>query len=123
MEEQNNKNVTKEELVTIIKEWIKIDNDIKKIKNDVKEKNNKKKILTENLMSVMKNNKIECFDINGGSLVYKRNKSKKAINSKNLIAILNEYYKDTAEALNVAKFILENREEVYTEVIKHKIDK
>ena len=89
----------------------------------IKERKTKMKELSVQLISVMKSNQIECFDINGGSLVYKRNKSKKAINGKSLLAILHEYYKDSNEAQNVAKFIMENREEVYTEVIKHKMDK
>jgi len=71
----------------------------------------------------MKINKIECFDINGGSLVYKKNKTKKPINGKTLMTLLEQYLKDSAKAENMTKFILENREEVYTEVIKHKIDK
>jgi len=114
---------TKEELIKSIKEWIHLEKEISGYQKLIKERKTKMKELSMELINVMKNNKIECFDINGGSLVYKRNKSKKAINSKNLMAILHEYYKDTAEASNVAKFILENREEVYTEVIKHKMDK
>ena len=34
---------TKEQLVNNIKEWIKIDNEIGQLKNDIKEKNKKKK--------------------------------------------------------------------------------
>ena len=39
---------TKEQLVTNIKEWIKIDNEISQLKSEIKERNNKKKNLTEN---------------------------------------------------------------------------
>ena len=41
----------------------------------------------------MKTNKIDCFDINGGALVYKTNKTKKPINGKTLLAALQNYYK------------------------------
>ena len=54
----------KDELIFNIKEWIKMDNDIVKLKSEVKEKTNKKKELTETLVNVMKNNSIDCFDIN-----------------------------------------------------------
>jgi len=64
---------TKEELVNSVKEWIKMDNEIAKLKAEIKERNVKKKTLTESLMNVMKKNEIECFDINGGALVYKKN--------------------------------------------------
>jgi hypothetical protein len=50
---------TKEELITNIKEWIKIDNDIAKLKSDIKEKTSRKKSLTENLVVVMKSNAID----------------------------------------------------------------
>jgi len=35
---------TKEELVTSVKEWIKTDNEISKLKNEIKQHNSKKKI-------------------------------------------------------------------------------
>ena len=61
---------TKEELIENIKEWIKIDNEITKLKSEIRDKNNKKKQITEGLLNVMKKNEIDCFDINGGSLVH-----------------------------------------------------
>jgi len=84
---------TKEQLVNNIKEWIKMDAEISELKSQIKEKNNKKKTLTENLVTVMKTNKIDCFDINGGALVYKTSKVKKPINGKTLLNALQNYYK------------------------------
>ena len=63
---------TKEQLVTNIKEWIKMDTEIAELKAQIKDRTAKKKTLTENLVTVMKTNKIDCFDINGGALVYKQ---------------------------------------------------
>ena len=115
---------TKEHLVNNIKEWIKLDNEISDLKAQVKEKTNKKKGLTENLVTVMKTNKIDCFDINGGALVYKSNKVKKPINAKTLLSALQSYYKtDTAVAEELTKQIMESREEQVKESIKRKIDK
>ena len=115
---------TKEQLVNNIKEWIKIDNEIAQLKNDIKEKNNKKKELTNNLVTVMKTNEIDCFDINGGSLVYKKNKIKKPINGKTLLAALKNYYKtEPTIAEELAKHVMDSREEQIKEVIKRKIDK
>ena len=115
---------TKEHLVNNIKEWIKLDNEISDLKAQVKEKTNKKKGLTENLVTVMKTNKIDCFDINGGALVYKSNKVKKPINAKTLLSALQSYYKtDTAVAEELTKHSMESREEQVKESIKRKIDK
>jgi len=115
---------TKEQLVNNIKEWIKMDNEIAQLKNEIKERNNKKKILTENLVSVMKTNEIDCFDINGGALVYKKNKVKKPINGKTLLLALQNYYKtDTNMAEELTKHIMDSREEQLKETIKRKINK
>ena len=115
---------TKDQLVSNIREWIKIDSEIAQLKSDIKERNNKKKALTENLVTVMKSNKIDCFDINGGALVYKTSKVKKPINGKSLLAALQNYYKSDAKmAEDIAKHVLDSREEQIKETIKRKIDK
>lgn len=115
---------TKEQLVNNIKEWIKMDNEISQLKAEIKERNNKKKDLTQNLVNVMKSNQIDCFDINGGALVYKKTTVKKAINGKTLMAALQNYYKnDPKIAEDLTKHILESREEQVKEVIKRKVDK
>ena len=115
---------TKDELISNIKEWIKIDNELKKMKIEVKERTNKKKQLTESLVNIMKSNSIDCFDINGGALIYKQKKTKKTISGKFLLAQLAEYYKDKPElAKEITQRVLDNRVEVIKEEIKRKIDK
>jgi len=114
----------KEQLINNIKEWIKIDNEIAQLKIEIKERTNKKKTLTENLVTVMKTNSIDCFDITGGALVYKKNKVKKPINGKTLLLALQNYYKNDAKvAEEITKHIMDSREEQVKETIKRKIDK
>jgi hypothetical protein len=115
---------TKEELVTNIKEWIKIDGEILKLQNEIKDRKNKKKALTESLVTVMKKNEIDCFDINGGSLIYKKSKVKKPINAKSLMTTLKSYFSSNpVQAEEITKFVMDNREEQVKETIKRKIDK
>ena len=115
---------TKEQLVNNIKEWIKIDTEINEFKTQIKDRNNKKKSLTQDLVTVMKTNKIDCFDINGGALVYKTSKSKKPINGKTLLSALQNYYKtDPTVAEDIVKHVMDSREEQIKETIKRKIDK
>ena len=115
---------TKDELVANIKEWIKIDTDIATIQKSLKEKKLMKKRLTDSLVTVMKKNEIECFDINGGSLQYKKNTIKKPMTAKSLMASLQNYFSSAPQkAEEITKFLLENREEVEKETIKRKIDK
>ena len=115
---------TKEELVNNIKEWIKMDNEINKLKKEIKDRNDKKKTLTQSLMIVMRTNEIDCFDINGGSLIYKKNTVKKPINGKTLLSVLTKYYEnDSNKVESLTKYILDNREEQIKETIRRKIDK
>lgn len=117
-------NNAKEQLVNNIKEWIKIDNEVSQLKAEIKERTNKKKLLTENLVSVMRTNSIDCFDINGGALVYKKNKVKKPISGKTLLSALQNYYKtDPKIAEDIAKHVMDSREEQIKETIKRKIEK
>jgi len=75
-------------------------------------------------MKVMKTNAIDCFDINGGALVFKKCKSKKPINAKTLLAALQTFYKeDSKTAEDLTKHILDSREEQTKETIKRKINK
>ena len=115
---------TKEELINNIREWIKIDNDLNNLKKEIKNKTTQKKMLTDNLVNVMKTNSIDCFDINGGALVYSQRKTKKAISGKYLLLQLEKYYKDQPDvAKELTQHLLENREENIKEDIKRKIKK
>ena len=72
----------------------------------------------------MKTNKIDCFDINGGALVYKTSRIKKPINGKTLLSALQNFYKsDPKMAEDLTKHVLDSREEQIKETIKRKIDK
>lgn len=72
----------------------------------------------------MKSNAIDCFDINGGALVYKQKKTRRTISGKFLLSQLEEYYKEQPElAKEITKKVLDNRIEVVKDEIKRKIDK
>ena len=118
------KRTTKEELVNNIREWIKIDNDLINLKKEIKNKTTHNKTITDNLVKVMKTNSIDCFDINGGALVYSQRKTKKPISGKYLLLQLEKYYKDQPDvAKDLTQHILDNREENIKEDIKRKIKK
>ena len=115
---------TKEELIQRIKEWLKIDNDIIRLNKETKELKKKQKLLTNTLVNVMKTNQLDCFDINGGKILYKKSISKKPINSKMLLNTLKTYFStNPSTADEVTEYILNIRESVIKETIKRKIDK
>jgi hypothetical protein len=72
----------------------------------------------------MKENEIDEFDIKGGKLIFSQTTMKKPITKKNLVTILSKYYEgDISQALEMNKFIMDNREDVMKETIKRTIDK
>jgi len=115
---------TKQELVTHIRSWIQIDNEISDLQNKIKGYREKKKKLTESLVEVIKTNEIDCFDINDGKLIYSKTKTKKAINKKTLLDALSNYFKEDIElAKEVSQHILNSREETVKENIRRKVEK
>jgi hypothetical protein len=121
--EQEKKMNTKEELIANIKEWIKLDNELTKMKADIKEKTNRKKTITETLVKIMESNSIDCFDINGGALIYKKKKSKKPISGKFLLEQLQHLLSDTDFAKEVTQKVLDNRAEVIKNELVRKVNK
>jgi len=115
---------SKEELVKAIREWVKIDNEIRILqKEQIQRKKDKKKI-SVNLMEVMKKNEIDCFDINDGQIMYSKKNVKKPITQKKMTEILSKFFNgDSVKAAEVNNYILENREETVKETILRKINK
>ena len=114
---------TKDELIMNVKEWIKIDSEITKLQNELRDRKNKKKQLSELLMIVMKKNEIECFDINDGKLMYAQNKVKASLSKKHITTCLEKYFKDTENkemVEDLSNYILDNREVKITETIRRK---
>ena len=115
---------TKEELIKVIRGWVKTDNEIKQLQNLLKEKKNEKKQQTVDLLEIMKTNEIECFDINNGKLMYTQTKVKQSVSKKLLLSTLSTYFQDDIEkAEELAKHILDSRGEKVTESIKRKENK
>lgn len=115
---------TKELLIKTIREWVKIDNEIRALKKEQAMRNSEKKELSTTLMNIMKDNEIDCVDIKDGQLCYTQKTIKKPITKKNLMNILSKYYKgDIDKANTMNEFISTNREETVQENITRKINK
>lgn len=113
---------TKEQLVKTIREWVKIDNEIKTLQKEQNTRKQEKKKISDTLMAVMKSNEIDCFELNDGHLVYNKKNIKKPITKKILLNILDKYYDgDSLKAAELNNFILENREETVKESLVRKV--
>jgi hypothetical protein len=117
---------SKEVLVKKIKEWIAMDSEIARLNKEAKAVKAQKKEINDFLLNVMKANDINCFNITGGSLVYKKNTVKKSLSSKTLTETLTLYFKeqtseeDPTKARALASYILSHRPEGVKESILRK---
>jgi hypothetical protein len=115
---------TKEYLIKTIKEWVRLDNDIRKLQKEEKQRKDDKKNISKVLMEIMKKNEIDVFDINDGQICYTKKNIKKPITQKILMNVLSDYFKgDMLKASELNEFIRDNREEVVQETIVRKITK
>jgi hypothetical protein len=114
----------KEQLVKTIKEWVKIDNEIRTLQEQQAIRKKEKKIISNLLIDVMKNNEIDCFDINDGQIIYNKKSVKKPLTKKMLLNVLSNFFEnDTAKATELNNYILENREDIVKENIVRKVNK
>jgi hypothetical protein len=115
---------TKEQLVNTIKEWVRIDNELRALKAEESKRKKEQKAISVQLMDIMKKNNIDEFDINNGRIQYVKKNVKKPITKKVLMDVLTKYYEgDFMKANELNSFILENREETTKESIVRTIDK
>ena len=96
--------MNKDILVENIKSWVQIDNEMKTLQKELKERRLKKKELTESLVNVMRDNEIDEFNMQEGKLVYSQNKVKAPLSKKHLLSSLHSYFKDdTGIATEISK--------------------
>lgn len=113
---------TKDQLIAAIREWVRLDNEMRQLQKEITVRKNDKKKINESLIDIMKKNEIDCFDIKDGQLCYVKKNMKKPITKKNLLEILARYYDgDLLKAGTLNEFILNNREEQVKETIVRKI--
>ena len=115
---------TKEQLIKTIKEWVKIDNEIKTLQKELAVRKTTKKTVSTNLMEIMKKNEIDCFDINNGQILYSKKNVKKPITKKVLMGLFSTYFEgDVLKATKLNNYIIENRQQVLQESIVCKMKK
>lgn len=111
----------KRKLIENVKGWIDIDNDIKELQKELKEKRKEKKLYTTNLVDIMKTNNVDCFDIKNGKLIYTKKKVKAPLSKKHLFNSLSNYFKNNNSVIEeLGNYILNSREEKIKENIKRK---
>jgi hypothetical protein len=111
--------LNKTELVSSIKEWIRIDNEIRNLNKEIRDRKAQMTKISQGLMSTMKDNNIDEFNVKEGKLIYSKKQVKKPITKKYLTDVLLKYYNgDDEQATELNSFINENREATVKETIR-----
>ena len=115
---------TKEDLVRNIRGWMRAEEEMKVLQKELKERRAKRKGFADELVSIMKDNEIDGFDMQEGRLIYTRNRVKAPISKKHLLACLAQYAAahpaadlDPAE---MGQFILDSRKVQTKEGVRHR---
>jgi hypothetical protein len=123
-EQQKGSLETLDQLKQTVRDWVKLDNEIRTLNKEITTRRNDKKQISKRLIDVMRENKLDIFDLKDGQLMYVKKNKKKPITQKQLLTLLSSYYKeDVSKAEEMRNYLLENREEVVEEVIQRKIAK
>jgi len=114
---------TKDELVENIRSWMKIDNEMKMLQKELKQRRELKKDLSSKLVDIMKTNEIDCFDMANGKLIYTKNNVKSALSKKHLEECLSQYFAQHPDINpgEITEFILDKRVIKVNEGIRHKV--
>lgn len=96
-------------LVTSIKEWVKVEEEIGQLRKELKSKVAKKKEFTAELLRIMKDRKLDVIDLQDNRLMRQTRTTKTAITKKSLNECLARFYKNEDKGKEMAAYILEAR--------------
>ncbi len=96
-----------------VNEWIQLDDDVKTLRDAIKDRNKRKKELAPVILEFMKMNGIENLQTKtGGKLKYRASMVKKPLNQKEIKSKLCDFFNNIKRGEQVASFLLDNREKV-----------
>jgi hypothetical protein len=117
-------NVSKEQVKDYLRQWIRVENEIGTLSQEIKKRKLIHQQLSVSLMDVMRKNEIDCFDITNGKIVYSKTRTRPPLNKGQLKSALMTYYKEDVEkASSLNEFLLASRVEKVREAIKMKMPK
>lgn len=99
-----------ENFKSTVQKWLSIDDDIKKLKNAIKNLNKQKEQLNEPILAFMQNNEIDNCNTYNGKLKTHVTTHKKPINKKFLGEALATFLKNSKMGESASDYVFNNRE-------------
>ena len=104
-----NQELITEEFVEIVKNWVKIDDEIREKNNQIKELKDEKKEYETFILEFMQNNHENVINISDGKLRVNKSSTKAALKQESIQSSLFDLTRDPNKALQMTKYILDNR--------------
>ena len=101
-----------------VKLWLRLDDDIKKLNEAIKDRKNKKKEITPKLLDFMENHNINDLNTADGNLKFQKSLRSKPLSKKYLLDRLSDFYKNMQKSEKIVNFIYNNREKTEISNIK-----
>lgn len=108
-ENENKEDLITEEFVEIVKNWVKIDDEIREKNNQIKELKDEKKEYETFILEFMQNNHENVINISDGKLRVNKSTTKAALKQESIQSSLFDLTRDPNKALQMTKYILDNR--------------
>lgn len=98
-------------LSTMVQEWCRIEGELATLREQVREKTKRTRVLESLIMNVMKAHNMGALNLTSSNsrVLYDTKTSKVALNPKNLLALLAAHLKDETKAKEAVSYINENR--------------
>ena len=79
--------ISKQELIETVKKWVQLDNQLKQLSTMMKKLRQEKKDHNEKMITMMKANEIDNFELKDGQIQYKRYSKRESLTQKKLLQI------------------------------------
>ena len=100
------------QLIKIISEWVKIDNEMRTLKSEILARKKKQKLISVEFHNKMEELNIDIIDINGGRIERVCRKTKKPYTKKMLLNLSAKLYKENASMANELNTFIQSEQEV-----------
>lgn len=91
-------------------DYTHLEKEIRDYKIELKKKTERRKELTRELVLIMENTNIDCFELGKNSVLHKKQKMRQNLSKKYLKTVLTEHIKDDNYVDTIINTIMDNRE-------------
>lgn len=109
---ENSQDKITEEFVEVVKNWVKLDDEIRNYNDKIKDLKNERKEYEEYILEYMDKINENVINITGGKIRKNKSNTKTPLKEESIKTALYEITKDNEKSAQMTKYIMENRPSV-----------